>query len=48
MSTNNNEQEKKEKQALREKAINKEETQGKKINQQVNQRKNQHEPRDNA
>ena len=34
--------------SLKEKAINKKETQGKKINHQVEQKREQHEPRDNA
>lgn len=37
-----------EKTSLREQAINKEKTQGKKINHQVKQQREQHEPRDNA
>lgn len=51
MSTKNdteNQQTKKDNKSLREQAINQEETQGKEINHQVEQRKEQHQPRDNA
>lgn len=41
-------EEKDKKTSLREKAINKGETEGKKINHQVEQRREQHEPRDNT
>ncbi|MFL1896390.1 hypothetical protein ACJRPK_11860 [Aquimarina sp. 2-A2] len=37
-----------EKQSKKEQAINLDETQGKKINHQEKQRKEQHQPRDNA